>query len=83
MIRLPSSPSGDSAAARPNPMKGPKDQASWVAPTWRPRRSGGANSAMYVQPAGTEAPTARPMTTKPMNSIGRFIVKVTSRPPRA
>ena len=37
MMRLPSSPSGARAAARPKPMKGPKDQASWVAPMCLPR----------------------------------------------
>lgn len=32
MSRLPSRCSGASAAAKPYPMKGPKDQASWVVP---------------------------------------------------
>lgn len=45
-MREPSRPSGASAAARPNPMKGPKDQASWVAPMCLPRSPVGANSAM-------------------------------------
>ena len=45
-MRLPSSPSGVRAAARPKPMKGPHDQASWVAPMCLPRCAVGANSAM-------------------------------------
>ena len=57
------------AMASAKPTIGPMDHASCAVPTCRARFSDGASSAMNVHDAGTPAPTARPVTTKPTSNI--------------
>jgi hypothetical protein len=62
-MRMPSSPSPDSANAISSTTTGPSIHSTWATPASLPRALAGAVSAISVQLAGTSAPTARPART--------------------
>jgi hypothetical protein len=80
-ILLPNKPSGAKITPNVKISAGPIDQANCEIPMFLARSVSSDVSEIYVQLAGTPAPTAIPVTINPANNIGKLTENVTISAP--